>query len=489
MHELFQYRAWAIAEDFYLQWLPIATAGHLDRFIKKQTPEDEFARVNNLMAMGLEEGHPPVDANLLSDNIPFQRDPQSGLITAKASGKNIAIIPIIGPLTKYGDLCNLGMQAYQALINRANNTQGIDGMVLVIDSPGGSVDGTPELALAVKNSAKPVGIFGDNMVASAAMWIASQAGVIVGNKNNPTQFGSIGALAALRNFSKMIEAGNEPEVEIITAPQSSEKVPYDPFKPVTDETRAQVKEEVRPMAQMIIDAVKAGRGDKLNASSMEGVFKGRMFDVYKAKQGGLIDAVGTLQTALNKVAEIAKEKIKSTVNSQQSAVNSGQSTVDSGQPNNGITKNANMKFPKLSSLFSGEAWGKALSAFTDDEKPLEAAEQKVAEMESNLATVTGEKAAAETRATGAEAKVIALEARVATLTSEKATLTTKVAEQKIELDKKPTGQATTVVGKNGSEEAQANDTGGAPVANKYETSGDREAKELVQKQNELKIFK
>lgn len=482
MHELFKDQAWATTEDFFLEWMPRVMSGHIDRFIKKQTPEDEMARVATLMNLGLEASSPvPVEANLLTDNLPFQRDPQSGLITARVSGKNIAIIPIVGPLTKYSYLCNVGMQAYQGMINRANNTPSIDGLVLVMDSPGGTIDGTPELAMAVKNSAKPVGVFGDSTVASAALWIGSQADVIIGNKNNPTEFGSIGVFAALKNFSKMIEAGNHPDMEIITAPQSTEKVPYDPGKPMTDEVRSLVKEKTRPMAQMIIDSVKAGRGDKLDTKA-EGLFAGRMFDSYKAKQIGLIDGVGTLQTALNKVAEIAKERKKAMVNSPQSTVDSGQSTSKEG-----ITKNANMKFPKLSSLFSGEAWGKALSAFTDDEKPLEAAEQKVADMESNLTKVTGEKAVAEARATAAEAKTTELTTQVSTLTGEKATLEKTVADQKIELAKKPTGQATTVLPGKG-EEGQVTDTASAGEGKqKYMTSVDQERADLKAQQEQLKL--
>ena len=69
--------------------------------------------------------------------------------------------------------------------------------------------------------------------------------------------GSIGSLRMVPNFSNMVEAGNMENVDIITAPQSSEKVPYDPFKPMTQEMRAQLKEDQRPIAQMIIDAVKA----------------------------------------------------------------------------------------------------------------------------------------------------------------------------------------------------------------------------------------
>lgn len=452
MHNLLQYRDWAIAESFLTDWLPIVANGKIDQFIKKRTDEDDLQRVANLMDLGLEVGHPPVDSNLLTDNIPFNRDASSGLITAKAGSKNVAIIPIIGPLTKYGDLCSPGMQAYQALINRANNTPSIDGIVLVMDTPGGTVDGTPELALAVKNSAKPVGVFADSMVASAGMWIASQASVIVGNKNNPTEFGSIGAFSALKNYSKMMDAGNTPEVEIITAPQSSTKVPYDPSKPVTDDVRQMVKSHLAPMADMIINAVKAGRGDKLD-TKMEGLFTGSMFDAYKSRNAGLIDAVGTLQTAINKVAELAREKAKA----------APLSISPKGETfNQGINSNANTMFK--SKLF-GSLFGKPekaeeanpAAAASADVNHVQAADEKVAALETQLASLQEKFNAAEAAATAAQASVSELTAQVATLTGEKAALQTKVEEQQKALDAKPTGHLTTVVGKKPGEEAQAND--------------------------------
>jgi ClpP class serine protease len=47
---------------------------------------------------------------------------------------------------------------------------------------------------------------------------------------------------------------------------------------------------------------------------MEGLFKGRMFDTAESKAGGLIDAVGTLSTAINKVAELARVQQRSAGN-------------------------------------------------------------------------------------------------------------------------------------------------------------------------------
>jgi protease-4 len=467
---ILQYHVWALEESYFKQWAPIALSGHLDRFIKKVSLEDHKDRIQNLLELSFASAEvTPADAKLYYDIYGQIQVP-----IFKVGGKNIAVIPVIGPVTKYNDLCSLGMQTLQTLLARVNADSQVHGTVLLGDTPGGTVDGTPEFALAIKNSSKPVGWFGDNMTASAGLWLASQCAVIIGNKNNPTQFGSIGALRVVQNFSKMMEIGNMPQVDIVTAPQSSEKVKYDPTKPWKEDDLASMREEARPYATMIIDAVKSGRGDKLDTKA-EGLFAGRMFDLNDAKRIGLIDSIGTLQTALNKVAELAREQKKQLPTSTNSTASASVNTI--------------MKFPKLSALFSSEAWGKAVSAFTEDEAPLEAAEQKVATMESDLVKTTAEKIAAETRATSAEAKVTELNAQVSTLEGEKTTLTAKVAEQKTALDAKPTGQLTTVISDK-KEEAQVNDDGSKKEgAERYMTSVDAQAAEIRKNNKDLSTVK
>ena len=458
MINLFQYRSWALAEGYFAKAFPVISnmlisGRSLDILVKKFTPEQTDARVDALVALG----EPGADVE-----IKFDKDPQTNLRRSRVNNKNIAVISIIGPLTKYGDLCSLGMQDYQGMINKANTSDGIDGILLLMDTPGGTVDGTNELALAIKNSKKPVGVFGDNMVASAGMWIASQAKVIVGNKNNPTEFGSIGVLMVDEDWTNVMEAGHIPKMKIIRAPQSTQKALMNALEPTPENVEKEAVNDLKGIADDFIGVVKSGRGEKLN-TKLDGLFTGKMFDANTSKQNGLIDSTGTIQTALVKVAELAKEQARSQANSQAQQ--------------EGITKNANMKFPKLSALFSGEAWGKALGAFTDDEKPLEAAEQKVATMEADLAKATTEKTAAETRASASEAKVTELNAQVTSLTSEKAALEGEKKTLEEKLAATPTSSSTTVISGN-QEEKEAND-GADKKESKFRSKADEEADRAV----------
>lgn len=307
MLELLQYRAWLLSEAYYENAYRLLNSrlqlGHdLDGLVKKQSSESIDAMIGAYLSV--EDGHPPMQANV---EMTFSYDEPTGLRLAKVNGKTIALISIVGPVTKRGDLCSLGMMHYQQMLNRANAASHIDGTVLIMDTPGGTVDGTPELGLAIRTSAKPVGVFGDGQVASAGMWLASQAQVIVGNKNNPTEFGSIGVLMMLPNYQNVMDAGNLPKMKIYRAAQSYEKALVNAIEPISEDAEKQLQADLNGIASMFINTVKSGRGAKLNTKA-EGLFTGRMFDVYESKQHGLIDAIGTLQTAITKVAELAKQQ-------------------------------------------------------------------------------------------------------------------------------------------------------------------------------------
>lgn len=219
------------------------------------------------------------------------------------SGRNVAIMPVVGTLTKRGEMCSFGMKDYINEIAALNANEDISAIVMDMEGPGGTVDGTPEFGMAVKQSKKPVVTFGDYMVASANYWVASQSKYIVGNKNNPTEFGSIGVLCVHEYWGKFIEE-NIGEVKIIRAPQSTDKALVNPIEQLTPELEEAIKEDLRSLAKDFHATVKKGRGNKLTASEKDWG-TGKMYKSTEAVELGLIDAVGTLMTAVDKAAELA----------------------------------------------------------------------------------------------------------------------------------------------------------------------------------------
>jgi signal peptide peptidase SppA len=257
------------------------------------------------------ERHPdgPQMLYAISDGL----DPETGLAIEAAtgaadenSGNKVAIIPVLGTMNKRGDMCSYGTKDIVAMINQANADPNVGSIVLEIDSPGGAVDGTEELAMAVKNSAKPVVAFIDGLGASAAYWVASQSSYIYANSEKTAFIGSIGTLAIHVDQSQWLEKEGV-KVSVIRAEAAKDKAHGNPYEPLTDDVKAQFVAELNSINDFFISSVKSGRGDKLHNGN-EDVFTGKVYDGKSAVSTGLIDRVGTMQNAVRMADQLAKKK-------------------------------------------------------------------------------------------------------------------------------------------------------------------------------------
>jgi len=399
---LFTYKAWALETSFFERMYPVVM-----EMIRSGAPLSRLRKLN-----------PNLKENKALQIAEFDRE--SGLYLFGASGSSdpsVAFIPVLGSLTKRGDLCSYGMMDYIKRIQSANKSKRVDSIVIEMESPGGTVDGTPEFAKVVRESEKPVVIFGDGLVASAAYWVSSQADLIVANADNYVDFGSIGALYVYENWSKYIEK-EIGEIRIIRAPQSKDKALINPIEPLTSDQEKEIRDELRTITDFFIQTVKAGRGDKLNADDKE-IFTGKMFDKERSLEMGLIDSIGTLQDAIDASYLLAHS--------------------NKGGNSKSNTQSKNMKFPKLSSLFGKaeeEAHSEDLSA--EEQASLEAIETKLAENEEQV--------------NGLQAQISDLENQISTLNQEKTLLQEQISakDQEIQdlqdrLAKKPAGEATTAL--------------------------------------------
>lgn len=385
--DLLNVRAWAMEPRFFDRAFPVVyemlARGHDISFLQK--------------ASGL---FPAISS----------RDPKSRAPIAKSkNGANVAIMSISGGLTKSGDLCAYGMRDYAFQLQRLNESDNVDAILIEMDTPGGSVDGTPELAEAVKASQKPVVVFGDGMVASAGMWIASQADVIIANSKNYTEFGSIGTLFVYPNYENVINAGRFPTVRVIRAPQSKDKALTNMFEPLSKEQEAEILSDLENITNDFINSVKAGREGKLLTGS-ENVFTGKMYSAEKAMELGLIDAIGTRIDAVEMAGALAEKT------NQKTGPEPGQNAI-------------HMNFKKLSALFR-QAEGEA-ELTADERASLEAAEQQLEERDARIAELEGENEAL-------RQENMALETTIENLNG-------RIGELEAELAAAPAGVATTAV--------------------------------------------
>ncbi len=190
----------------------------------------------------------------------------------------IGVVAIEGPILRKPDLFAriffgaTGSEDISDALREAGERADIKAVFLNIDSPGGTVAGTPELAAAVKvlNERKPVYAFSSGLMCSAAYWIASQARAIYATPS--AQVGSIGVVqAVIDNTAALDMAGLKVEVFSV----GKYKAMGAPGTTLTDDQRGLIQSNLAEIAAEFHDAV-LSRGRAIPAEAMEGqTFSGK----------------------------------------------------------------------------------------------------------------------------------------------------------------------------------------------------------------------
>jgi signal peptide peptidase SppA len=221
----------------------------------------------------------------------------------------VAVIPIVGTLFKYDDIFSdffggISTLALQNKLQAALDDPTVTATLLIIDSGGGQIDGTTDLAEVIAGSSKPVWAYVSDTCCSGAYWIASQCDQIFAN--TAASIGSIGVYTVLPDTSKMYEAAG---ISINLIKAGDHKGTGVDGTPVTDDQISDIQREIDDYYALFIEAVATGRGSRLKDASK--VATGQSWIAAKATKMGLIDGVGTL----NEIAGQLQKESKKMANS------------------------------------------------------------------------------------------------------------------------------------------------------------------------------
>lgn len=190
-----------------------------------------------------------------------------------------------GGNTTYGDLI--------AALATAQADPDVKRVELMIDSPGGTVDGLFDALSALQSFKKPMIARVSNLAASAAFAIAVQADSI--EATNPmARFGSIGVAVDF-----FVDEGRVS----ITSTDAPNKRP----DVTTEEGRAVVVEELDALHEIFADAIAAGRGSTVEKVN-ENFGQGATVVASEAKKRGMIDSIA--KTSLKPVTKKTHSKLK-----------------------------------------------------------------------------------------------------------------------------------------------------------------------------------
>lgn len=221
----------------------------------------------------------------------------------------VAIVSINGPLVKDPFLAwwfgGTTFQQIRAAVSRAMDDSRVAGIILDVDSPGGTVSGTEETAEAVfgvRGGGKPVAAFTSGMMASAAYWIGSAAERVFVSKT--AEAGSIGVLMIHREYAEL-----EKRIGIKTTYLKAGKYKAigNPSEPLSEDARAIFQGQLDQIYSMFVGSVALFR-DVEDERVRADMADGRIFIGERAVAAGLADQVGNLQTAVDWVLESAETK-------------------------------------------------------------------------------------------------------------------------------------------------------------------------------------
>jgi signal peptide peptidase SppA len=222
---------------------------------------------------------------------PKAADSLTELMPAKG-GRNIAKIALSGTLMKSSSSFG-GTSTVQARreINAAANDSTVQGILLAIDSPGGTASGTAELGDTIKAATrqKPVYAWVDGLAASAAYWAASQADQIFAG-NRMAQIGSIGTYMPAYDLSQQFEKDGIKTHLFTTGPLKGMGVQG---TQITEEQVAHLQDRVNGIQAHFDQAVRSGRG--LSAAELAAVRSGAVFTTAEALGSKLIDGTKTFE--------------------------------------------------------------------------------------------------------------------------------------------------------------------------------------------------
>lgn len=238
---------------------------------------------------------------------PFSSEPKGYSI----EDGGVALLQIDGVVAKKMNLLSrISGGSSSALIGRdfmaAMNDPAVRGVVLAIDSPGGTVDGTPELADLIfeARGRKPIITYSDGTMASAAYWFGS-AGDEILISSEVVQVGSIGVVTQHVDVSTAEERRGIKTTEIFAGKYKRLATQY---APLSAEGKAYIQEAVDHAYSVFVDAVARNRTTTAD-DVLARMADGRVFHGSKAIDAGLVDSVGTLSAAIDRARELSGPKI------------------------------------------------------------------------------------------------------------------------------------------------------------------------------------
>ncbi len=229
---------------------------------------------------------------------------QKGVFTEEViqTGPRTAKIAVI---TVQGVIDDEQAQDVYKQIKSAQRDSRIKGLILRVNSPGGTISGSDQICNEIrkyrKEEDKPVVAFMQGVAASGGYYISVGCDKIVAEPTAIT--GSIGVIGGHFVIQELLEEklGIQPAIF-----KSGEKKDWpSPFQPVTEEQRQYIQDKlIKPAYNRFVQVVAEGR-ESLTLADIKRLADGSIYGAEEALSEKLIDKIGYIDEAIEQVQLLA----------------------------------------------------------------------------------------------------------------------------------------------------------------------------------------
>lgn len=220
---------------------------------------------------------------------------------AYKSKKQIAVLYASGEIAD-GNSNQINYEDLVPVITDLAEDENVKGLVLRVNSPGGSVYGSTLIGEALdyfQKQGKPVAVSMGDYAASGGYWISAKANKIFADPLTIT--GSIGIFGLIPNFKGTLDKIGVNIATVSTNPSANFPTG---IRPMDEKQLAVMQGYIDRGYEDFTSRVAAGR--KMSIERVKQIAEGRVWDAAKAKSIGLVDSLGYLRQAIEWTAKAAK---------------------------------------------------------------------------------------------------------------------------------------------------------------------------------------
>ena len=265
-----------------------AKSGFVDEVVYERVMDERLAKLID------------IDKNKLNFVSPSTLIGQLPWTDAYSSKNNIAVLYATGEIVD-GASTGINYQKLVPIITQLADDDKIKGLVLRVNSPGGSAFGSDQIGEALdyfQSKKKPLAVSMGDYAASGGYWISCGADRIFADPLTIT--GSIGIFGLIPNVKGLSDKlGINPQ-SVSTNPAADFPTLFTPM----DEKQLSIMQKyVETGYDRFIKRVATGR--KMTEAKVRQIAEGRVWNAMKAKEIGLVDELGSLKDAIEWTAKKA----------------------------------------------------------------------------------------------------------------------------------------------------------------------------------------